>query len=202
MSELLLYNTYQTLFFLPTWLRYSLYKLTLYTSVMLGEKIGFGKCNWQPTTNGLNVLQQRLLSDPPSPEHMCSLFPTGSLICTQLCWPLNTLLHAFLCPLRCSSLLVFCLTHEHLLPSAPWQRFLDSLSLMALESLSWAQINAQLCWIHPHESPYTFFFKYKKGTGWFSFPIINFSQHLSNHKYYKWKWKKSHFIDFRFVFSI
>ena len=57
---------------------------------MLGEKIGFGKFNWQLTTNGLNVLQQRLLSDPPSPEHVCSLFPTGSLICTRPCCLLNT----------------------------------------------------------------------------------------------------------------
>lgn len=34
------------------------------------------------------------------------------------------------------------------------------------------------------------------------FPIIKFPQHLPNHKCYKRKFKKSHFIALRLVFSI
>lgn len=36
-----------------------LYKLYL---IKVGRIRTFGKCNWQPTTNGLNLLQQRTLS--------------------------------------------------------------------------------------------------------------------------------------------
>ena len=96
-----------------------------------------------------------------------------------------------LCPLRRSSLLVFCLTHEHLLPSVPWQRFLDSRIFSSVSNgFGISPLSSDQCptmldtstWI----TLYFFFLRQERYRLVF-FPIINFSQHHSNHKYYKRK---------------
>lgn len=45
-------------YILNVWI-FVIYKLYL---IKIGRIRTFGKCNWQPTTNGLNLLQQRTLS--------------------------------------------------------------------------------------------------------------------------------------------